>query len=171
VERLRIVQNARIPEVWSISEGRFFHGTSEILPQPRWRADAEPFHWDVGLAFDRNPATRWRAWEPGRPGMYVEMDFGAPVVLDRVELDCSTDQGDPDVQLEAIEAKLEKLKLDPEPPESLKRLATTTVKARGIDYLLIGGDNWLAPDMFANPAAWGLNKVADRGSAWLFEIQ
>jgi hypothetical protein len=171
VERLRIVQEAQIPEVWSINEVKFFRGAGEILPQPQGKSNAEPFPWDIALAFDRNPATRWRAWEPSRPGMYVEMDFGAPVELDRVELECSTDQGDNDVQLEAIDAKLEKLKLDPMPPERLKRLATQTVKARGIDYLLIVGDNWLAPDMFANPAVWGLKKVADRGNAWLFEIQ
>lgn len=168
VERLRFVQRARSDDVWSIGEVKFFLGDKQIRRTPQWKFDARPFPWDIGLAFDDNPATRWRAWEPSHNGMYAEVEFGAPVQLDRVELHCSHDQRKIDVRLEATDARLDKLE-DP-PPGDLRRMATAAVKARGIDYLLIG-DHWLTADINGDPARWGLRKVADRGDTALFEIQ
>jgi len=50
--------------------------------------------WDAGMAFDRNPATRWRSWESIFPGMYVTADFGAAETVDSVRLLCSVGQYD-----------------------------------------------------------------------------
>jgi hypothetical protein len=86
-----------------------------------------------------------------------------------VELQCPHDEPNVDVAIDGIAAGLEKLDL-PEPAD-LRRLATATVKARGIDYLMIGGDGWLANETHADPARWGLHKIADRGGDWLFEIE
>jgi hypothetical protein len=169
VERLRIVQNAESDDIWSIGEMRFFLGSQEIRPDGRWKLDAWPFPWDIRLALDRNPTTRWRAWEPSRAGMHVDVDFGGPVELDRVELHGSHDQGHLKVQLEAIDAKLERL--EDEPLADLRRMAVATVKARGIDYLLVGGDHWLTPSIHGDPEGWGLKLIADRGDAWLMQIQ
>ena len=168
VEHLRLMQDATSDDIWSIGEMKFFLGDKEIQRTPQWKFDALPFPWDIGLAFDHNPATRWRAWEPSHPGMHVDVDFGAPVELDRIELHCSHDQGAVDVRLEGMGAKLDKLE-DP-PPADLRRTATATVKARGIGYLLIG-DHWLTADINGDPGRWGLRKVADRGDTALFEIQ
>jgi hypothetical protein len=170
VRRLRLVQTAGpAPDVWSIAEIRFFHGSQEIEPRPSWKLNASAFPWDIGLAIDRNPTTRWRSWEPIRPGMSIDIDFGAPVEIDRVELHASHDQPNVAVQLEGIDAHLERL--DEPEPEGLRRLATATVKARGIDYLMIGGNTWLTKEMHGDPARWGLRKIAGRGGNWLFEIE
>ena len=169
-QRVRLVQSAESAgDIWSIGEMQFFLGSQEIRPGPKWKFGASSFPWDIGLAFDRNPVTRWRSWEPIHPGMYVDVDFGEPVQLDRIELQASPDQWKIDVALEGIPARLEKL--EAEPSGDLRRLATATVKARGIDYLLISGDHWLTADMHGDPGRWGLTKVADRGTDWLFKIQ
>ena len=86
LRHLRLLQTATSPaDIWSIGEARFFRGQNEVMPS---HADARPFPWDIGLAFDQNPVTRWRSWESIHPGMHVDIDFGAPVELDRVELHC-----------------------------------------------------------------------------------
>lgn len=170
MNRLRLTQNGSDPhEVWSIGELRFFLGSDEIQPSRSWKADASSFPWDIGLALDRNPTTRWRSWEPIHSGMHVDVNFGEPVRLDRIELHGSHDQWAIDVGLAGIQANLEKV--DDPPSGDLRRIATATVKARGIDYLLISGDHLLAEDMYRDPGRWNLKKVADRGGSWLFQIQ
>ncbi|HVW10862.1 MAG TPA: glycosyltransferase family 39 protein, partial [Bryobacteraceae bacterium] len=168
---LRLVQKgAGDPnEMWSIAEMRFFHAGNEIPQEKSWRYSASSFPWDIGLAFDRNPATRWRSWEAIHPGMTINVDFGHPVEIDGVDLQCSHDEPDVDVVIDGIDAKAEKLGL-PEPAD-LRRLATATVKARGIDYLMIGGDGWLEKETHGDPARWGLRRIADRGGNWVFEIE
>lgn len=156
-------------EMWSIAEMRFFHGTEEIAPEKSWRYTASSFPWDIGLAFDRNPATRWRSWDAIHPGMSIDVNFGHAVTMDRVELLGPRNEPHTAIALDGIDAHLEKLDV-PVPP-NLRRLATATVKAMGIDYLLTGGQGWLAQETHGDPARWGLVRVAERGQGWLFEIQ
>ncbi len=170
LSHLRLVQNADSPtEIWSIGQMNFFLGSQEIHAVTKWQINASAFPWDLGLAVDRNPVTRWRSWEPIHPGMWIDVDFGAPVQIDRVELHTSLDEQDIDVKLEGVNAGLTKLN-DP-PSEDLRRLATETVKKRGIDYLLLAPGHWLTPDIEGDPERWGLKKIADRGDAWLYQIQ
>ena len=84
---VRLLQSAESgTDIWSIGEIQFFLGSEEIRPATGWKMNSSSFPWDIGLAFDRNPVTRWRSWEPIHPGMWIDVDFGAPVELDRVEL-------------------------------------------------------------------------------------
>jgi hypothetical protein len=164
---VRVLQNATSKDdIWSIGEARFSHGDDEVLPS---HADARPFPWDIGLALDHNPVTRWRTWESIHTGMYADFDFPAPVPLDRVDLFCSHDQYKIDLKLEGIDAKIEKS--DNTPVADLRRLAARTVRSRGIDYLVIGDDFQAAGDIAANPARWGLSVVATEGNATLYRIQ
>ena len=170
MDRVRFVQHvASEHDIWSIGEMKFFLGDREIPRMAGWKFGASAFPWDIGLAFDSNPVTRWRAWEPAHPGMHVDVNFGSPIALDRIELHCSHDQWKVDVSMEGVDAHLAKVE-DP-PFGDLRRLATTTVKGRGIDYLLIGRDHVLSDDIRGNPARWGLKKIADRGDAWLLLTQ
>lgn len=170
LRRLRLVQNAQSPtQIWSIGQMNVFFGAQEIRAATKGTLNSSSFPWDLGLAFDRNPTTRWRSWEAIHPGMWIDVAFGAPVQLDRVELHCSPDQPNIDVKLEGVDATL--TKLEDSPSTDLRRLATATVKQRGIDYLLITGGHWLTEDIDSHPEAWGLKKIADRGDASLFQIQ
>jgi len=167
---LRLLQKAGgSGEMWSIAEMRFFHGNEEIAPEDSWRHTASSFPWDIGLAFDRNPATRWRSWDAIRPGMSIDVSFGHPITVDRVELLSPHNEPHTEIALAGIDARVEKLDV-PEPP-NFRRVATATVKAMGIDYLLTGGDGWLAQETHRDPASWGIVKLAERGQGWLFEIQ
>jgi 4-amino-4-deoxy-L-arabinose transferase-like glycosyltransferase len=164
--RLRLLLRTTSPAMWSIAETKFFAGDREI---PAGYAESKTFPWDIPLAFDGNPVTRWRSWEPMREGMYVDFSFDKPEPIDRVELHYSADQGDIDVRLDGVDAKVERADLPP--PGDLRLLATAAVKARGVDYLLIGGNHPVAADMRAGPARWGLRLAAERDADRIYEIQ
>src|ERR1019366_3079575 len=126
-------------------EVRIFDGEHRISRTPAWHIDAKPFPWDIGLAFDGNPVTRWKSWESVHPGMHVDVDFGAPVEIDRVELHCAHDQPEIEIHPEVCDGPCYRIpttldKLEDPSWGDLRRLATHTVKQRGIDYLLIGDD-------------------------------
>jgi hypothetical protein len=169
--RLRLLQTASGPhEIWSIGEARFFAGARQVNPV---HAEARPFPWDIGLAFDHNPATRWRAWEPMRAGQYIDVIFERPVALDRIELFCAHDQWSMKIQPQGNnlerDAHLEIIHLPP--GADLRKSATLTIKALGIGWLLIGKDYVTAADMLADPARWGLLKRADTGAGAIYQIQ
>jgi hypothetical protein len=182
LQHLRLAQTAASPgDIWSIAEVNFFDGQNEIPRTQAWRFDAKPFPWDIGLAFDNNLATRWRTWDPIHSGMRVsgmrvDVGFGAPVDIDRVELRTAQDQGKiemhPEVcdgECQAIPVKLDKI--DVPAPGDLRKLATRAVKARGVDYLFIDDPNWTAADMSKDPARWGLEFIAERAGNRLYRIQ
>lgn len=178
LRHLRLLQTATSPDnEWSIGEMRIFDGHDQLSRAASWHLDAKPFPWDIGLAFDGNPATRWKSWEPIHSGMHADVDFGTPVEIDRVELHGAHDQGNIKVHPEvcdgggcaAIPARLEQSN-DP-PAGDLRRLATQTVKARGIDYLVIDDANWTAADMRKDPARWGLEFLAERADDKLYRIR
>jgi hypothetical protein len=170
LSHLQFLQKAGgVNEMWGIAEMRFFHGDKQITPEKSWRYTASSFPWDIALAFDGNPATRWLSWETIHPGMSIDVTFGHPMVVDRVELLGSHAEQHAQIALDGMDAHREALDI-PAPP-NYRRLVTATVKAMGIDYLLTSGDGWLAKETHSDPAPWGLRKVAERGPSWLFEIQ
>jgi hypothetical protein len=159
---------------------KIFQGLNQVPRGSAWRLDAKPFPWDIGLAFDGNPVTRWRSWESLYPGMHVDMDFGNELALDRVELHDIDVQPKLRVRPEAcdgacvaIAATIENL---PDAPYGdLRRKATQIVKQHGIDYLLMGipktnvGD--LGADITTDPHRWGLDFVAECDGSRLYRIQ
>lgn len=178
VRRLRLLQTAADPRSeWSVGEAQIFDGPRQLLPSSQWHLAAKPFPWDIALAFDQNPATRWRSWEPIHSDMHVDVDFGAPLEFDRVELHCSHDQPGIIVHPEAcdgaqctpIPAHFNAFN-DPSPGD-LRRLAMRTIKARGIDYLLVDDASPIAMDLKKDPSRWGAEFVAERSDNKLYKIQ
>jgi hypothetical protein len=166
VGRVRLEQRASLPEgMWSIAEMRFYGGDKEIKPE---RVTASTYPWDIALATDGNAVTRWRTWERARPGMWVEAAFPSGVAVDRIEVDGSRDQK-VDLGIAGLQAKI--LKTDLPPGEYDRPAAIRTMAGRGIRYLLMGDDYFAAADIRTDPERWGLELVADRGSARLYRIR
>src|SRR5262249_18341634 len=82
VRRIRLVSALDAPAQWGIHELRFYDKGVETPRQPAWRLTASPDPWEVQLAFDNSPVTRWRSDEPLRRGMYVQVDFGGEQRID-----------------------------------------------------------------------------------------
>ena len=180
LRKLRVVQTARLSyNQWSIAELRVFGGANTELPRDSsWRLTAHPNPWDVQLAFDNSPVTRWRSWQPAEPGMYVEVDFGRLQSAGAVVVETSDDCGGIVMKLEGMGANGSWVTLSDHPVESrrtirtsLRQAATAELKARGIHYVLIKPDNPGAGDLLRYPSAWGLTVAGSAGDVRLFHIQ
>lgn len=167
VRRLRIEQTAlSADDIWSVGEARFFDRERQVRPV---RANAHPFPWDIGLAIDDNPVTRWKAWESIHPGMWIEFGFDPEVKLDRVELHSSHDQWKIELRIDGTAAAIRRL--EEAPLGDLRTKAIETVRAHGIAYLMISKDFPAAADMRASPERWGLRVAAAQESGTLYEIR
>jgi F5/8 type C domain len=179
LRKLRVVQTASLPNnQWSITELRIFSGPREMARDPAWRLTARPNPWDVQMAFDNSPVTRWRSWQPADPGMYVEVDFGRTQSVSQVVVESSADTGDAKVKLEGADAGGAWVTLSDQPllstqpvHSSLRLAATAELKARGIRYLLIKPENPGASDLGRYAPFWGLTVAGSIGDVRLFHIK
>ncbi len=181
---LRLIQTGSDQlEQWSIHEMLLFSGDDYINPKPSWQLRARPNPWDAALAFDGNPATRWRSWWPLYPGMRFQVEFPEPLRLTAVEIHGSSDQQQLALRLEGkdaagrwlpIAAPMKKSEREPF-REEMKRLGTRELKRHGVDYLLTnlggGGMNLIAPDIHKDPPAWGLKPAGEYGPLNLYFIE
>jgi hypothetical protein len=179
VRRLRVVQSASGSlDSWSVNELRIFAGDTELAREPQWRLTARPNPWEVQMAFDGNPITRWRSWEPLFPGMYIEVDFGRLEKADRVVIEATPDQNRARLRLEGqarSDVPWERLAETPEetqipPPANLRHLATSEIKWQGIEYLLTSASDFADKDIGKSPRDWGLTFVAEKNGYRLYRI-
>ena len=178
LRKLRVVQTAAGPDLWSIAEFRVLHAGRELPRSNSWKLRARPNPWDVQMAFDNTPVTRWRSWEKLRDGMMIEVDFGRAEMVDTVRLEVSRDQYAVRLRLEGEDAagRVTQLAGAPEeydvaPLTGLRRAATEELKARGISYLVIHESDFRAEDFYQRQPAWGIELIAQRGEGKLYRIQ
>jgi hypothetical protein len=108
--------------------------------------------------------------------MHVDVDFGTALEMDRVVLHCAHDPHGVWVHPQScnagscipIPASLNAY--DDPSSGDLRRLAMGTVKARGIDYLVIDDGYWTAADMRRDPARWGMDFITERAGNRLYKI-
>jgi hypothetical protein len=167
LRRIRVSTANGSRQQWSVHELRFFDHGVELARRPEWRLRAWPNPWEVQLAFDNSPATRWRSWEHAAPGMYLEVDFGRSVAVDQVRVETSHDS-------EGVEVEVEGLAKNPvvselEPPETIRHAATYEMRQRGIRYLLIHETDPQAEDIRDDPEGWGLTEIAAGYGVRLYE--
>lgn len=177
--KLRVVKSKDMGDaMWSIAELRIYNQGKELARDPKWRLRAKPNPWDVQLAFDNSPVTRWRTWEDGKAGMYVEVDFGGMQAFDSVRVETNTDWRDPDMRVEAMDEagrwavagtawdrRLQPMKVN------LRKAATAELKARGIRYLLVGIDDIGSEDFHQYSDYWGIRFLEEAGYTRLYYIE
>ena len=179
LRKVRVVQTTSVPEgQWSVSELRVFANGHELPRDRGWRLTAHPNPWDVQLAFDNSPVTRWRTWQPPAPGMYLEIDFTRNQKLDSVIVESSGDTSATKIKLEGLGDDGKWTTIAGAPNESvrpsrvsLRQAATAELKSRGIRYLLITDDNIGANDFQLYSKLWGMTSIAQRGTARLYYIE
>jgi hypothetical protein len=179
LRRIRAVQTATHPnDFWSVAEMRLFSGGQELPRDPAWRLRSTPNRWDVQLAFDNSPVTRWSSWQTLKPGMFLEITFPKEQAVDSVVLEMSHDQYGVAFELEGqdgtgrwrgLEANLEYIEVAP--PPGLRRAATLEVKARGVRHLLISDYDHAAADFRERAREWGIRQLAEGDGTRLYEIQ
>ncbi len=175
MNRVRLIQTAQGSgmQQWNVHELRFFDHGREIARAPAWRLRAHPNPWEVQLAFDNSPVTRWRSWQTGAPGMFIEVDFGRAENVDEVRMETSHDYEWPfRFRVEAngapVTDQFEEMPIHYRVP--MRRAATYELAARGIHYLLIQDEDWGAADYNDDPELWGLAVVARSPGGTLFRV-
>ena len=179
MNRVRLLQTAQA-RVWS--SGTSTSCASSIV-EWKWRGVRNGgcahgrIHSRLQLAFDNSAATRWRSWQTGEPGMYIDVDFGRAESVDEVRMETSRDYEWP-MRIEVQERdaggwitladRFEER--DIRPAESIRRAATYELLARGIHYVLVQDGDWGADDYNDDPEAWGLAVVARVPGATLFRV-
>ncbi len=173
--QVRISQLAASPELWTINEIHLLRGGKRLPAAPQWRWNAYPNPWDIGFLFDGREVTRWRSWEQMRPGMYVQVEFIRPELIDGVDFlsgnDPSATKMDPRLLddsghwLPAVSVGWHQ-----DPPVDLRRAATQELQRQGIRYLLISQDAWDAHVFREDPQLWGIHELASTNQATLYEI-
>ncbi len=164
---------------WSINELRVIHDLKEVKRRAAWRITAWPNHWDAALAVDNSVVTRWKIWEPLRTGMFFELDFGRPEMVDSILLETANDQQE--VQLKLFgwnDGKTGWKLLSPEPRHTdlppvkgVRRAAAEELRAQGIRYLVVAPGDPGEEDLRLNAAGWGLKMVAERGGTRLYYLE
>jgi hypothetical protein len=164
---LRVTVVAASTQQWSVHELRFFDRGVELPRRPEWRLRAWPNPWEVQMAFDNSPATRWRSGEHATPGMYLDVDFGKTVAVDEVRLETSYDSRNVQVQVEGLPQTPVVSAI--EPPPSIRQAATYEMARRGIHYLLIHDSDPIADDIRDDPDGWGLTEIASGYGVRLYQ--
>jgi hypothetical protein len=179
MNRVRLLQTAQGTgmQQWNVHELRFFDHGREIPRAPAWKLRAHPNPWEVQLAFDNSPVTRWRSWQTGSPGMFLDVDLGHADNLDEVRMETSRDYAWPfRFQVETMQSgrwaavtdQFEEQPLHSRVP--MRRAATYEFAARGIHYILIEDEDWGAADFNDDPELWGLAIVARTPGGTLFRV-
>ncbi|MGA7409082.1 MAG: hypothetical protein WBW33_01275 [Bryobacteraceae bacterium] len=183
LQTIRIIQNAAAQGMaWNVDEVEL-RSEGKLLPRsPKWRLNASPNPWDVEAAFDGNLATRWRSWDSLWPGMFISVDFLEGEKLDSVDVildnrEWTTLEGGPwpaQVSLEVISEDGRKTLLLPriswDSPVDLRKDATAALKANGIHYVLINGNDWMQNAFRDHPEDWNMQAIAATELATLYRI-
>lgn len=178
IRRLRLEQTTpAAADQWSISEFRLFHQNDELRRSPAWRVRTFPNPWDVQLAFDNSPVTRWRTWETIRAGMFVEVDLGAEHLVDSVLLETVKDQTQVKLALYEVGENRQRNLLSDSPKESevppmrgLRRAAAQELLLRGVRYILAAPNDPAEEDYRINAVLWGIRLLGERGGVRLYAI-
>jgi len=177
LRRVRLVQTAAAESMWSVSELRVYSSGLELARSPEWRLNARPNPWDVQLAFDNSPVTRWRSWEPARPGMFLEIDFGGVRQLDTLRLEREDGRNALKYRVDGMDARGKWTTLSSEGTPlslpitvNLRREATREIFRRGFHYLLVDENDPGAGDYRRYAAAWGLVLLGESHGSRLYRI-
>lgn len=178
LRKIRLVQTAATNDsIWSVSELRVYAGGRELERAPNWWLTAQPNPWEVQLAFDNSTITRWRSWQPARPGMFIEIDFAAPTNVDAVRVERPDDEHDIRYRVDGMDKDGNWTTFSSELAQrvvaidrGLRREAMAQVVQRGFRYFLVAADNVGDDDFYRNAEFWGLKPLVEIGDTRLYRI-
>lgn len=177
---LRFTQYSSSPDVWSILEARLRRKGETLFPSQKWDLIASPNPSDAPLAFDRNPISAWRAWQPRRDGMYLEIRAEEGVETDGVELVLPRNEAGPRVEASGIDWAGQAVMLAERlaPAEAVRlnhRLdAMRYLRREGFTWILAApgddGLNAVCRALVNDARDWDLQPVAAAGGVQLLRI-
>jgi 4-amino-4-deoxy-L-arabinose transferase-like glycosyltransferase len=169
------------PGEWDLSEIRLYSGADRVHSSPQWQLRGWPNPWEAPVAFDDNFASRWRSWEPMRPGMFVEVLLDRPQLLTSAVLYSHTPVYNVPVEFYGLEVNgnWKLLSAHParvlRPKEDLRRAAVRYLKRSGISYILAPASTsgvWqLGRILVEQHREWGLEDMGQCGPVHLLRTE
>ncbi len=176
--RFRLPQAS--PTELDISDIRIFSGEELVYTSPQWNLRAWPNSWEAPLALDGNLATRWRTWQPIPAGLYFEIRFDHPQLISSAVLASHVPRQGIEIELygQGNEGKWHWLGT-PYPTlhsrQDLRAEAALAIRRAGYRYLLApaggGGSAPVGNALLDHEPEWGMERVAEAGSYYLFRIK
>ncbi|HYO82142.1 MAG TPA: glycosyltransferase family 39 protein [Bryobacteraceae bacterium] len=178
MQKFRIVQTNAAPDLWNVSEIRAYRAEGAEIPRTNtWRIRSDPNPWDVQMAFDNCPLTRWRSWESARPGHYIEVDLGYKLPFSMVRVEASPDQ---QTALELheetsngfwkrVDVTLETLSVPP--LDKSRAIASDDLKRLGFTHVAINHSDFIGEDLYRNRRLWRMRLVGETPHARLYAIE
>lgn len=146
---------------WGINEVHAYYGETELSPTPQWRIQAAPNPVDAPFAIDGSPVTRWTSGRTAHKSMGITLDFGRPVLVDRLLIDAAADQERPaHLMAETAPDQWEVVEIDSTgyeaaAPADLRRAAIRELRRSGVDWLLVHQEDRGA-ELRDQAAEWGI---------------
>jgi hypothetical protein len=171
-------RRARLIQLSTISELHFVLNGVELPRAPEWRLSASPNPWDVQLAFDNSPLTRWSTRQHPSPGDFLEVDFGKPAAFDQVIAECVPDESNSHMAVQIETAPGQWKTIDAQQriaatniPPRLRRAAVENLERQGIGWLAIHDLDPGSRDLQMRQAQWGIQEVGASGRYRLYRLR
>jgi hypothetical protein len=169
-------QGASLVQQWSVNEVNLQLNGVEVPIGASAHPYAWPNPWDVQMAFDGDGITRWRTWEPLKPGMHLGIRFDVPTHLDGLTTLDFPDQFQSKVTLKILTEAGKWIEAPPPaleivPAVDLRKQAAQVIKRAGIHYILLSKYQWNSAAFLDVAAAWGLTPVTGTANYKLFRIE
>lgn len=175
---VRLVQQGRTAtnQQWSVNEVHLQFNGADVPIGGGAQPYAWPNPWDVGLAFDGNGVTRWRTWEPLRPGMNLGVRLATPVHVDGLTVLDFPDEWEGRMALRVLDEMGQWLDEPPPaleivPPVDLRKTAAQILKRAGIHYIVLSRNEWNSSAFIGAAADWGFTPLAATPTYTLFRIE
>ena len=178
LSKFRLIRTSRKTDTdqFSVSELRVFHNGRELPRAAHWRLTASPNPWDVQLAFDNSPLTRWASRRQPAEAMFMEVNFGTRETVDRVTADCVPSEAETGMglQIEGPSGAWQNLAAAKEilttaMPPSLRRAAIEELERHGVGALAIHDLDPGAKDFQRRQAEWGIELAGSSGRYRLYK--
>lgn len=165
---------------WNVQELALYRSGERLRPDHRWTVAAWPNVTGATLTSDANWLTRWSATMPLRLGMFVEFAFDEPVLLDEVRMTCPVREMGGRLSVYVRDPvggwhRLPPMQSRLLPATDLRQSPARYLRAAGMPYLILPSDNsWpgeLRREIDENPAAWGVQRVAEDMGQVLYHVR
>jgi Dolichyl-phosphate-mannose-protein mannosyltransferase len=178
---IRFVSNADYPLEWTIYEARLLSPGGFIYASPQWHLDASINLSDVPGAFDGNFATSWTSRTPQRRGMFLQVGFDHPQLLDSIEFLIAANAPQAGFVIQGLPASSRKWlvlsnRFDAKvvATQDLRQAAVHAISLAGFTYLTVyaeaQGIGSMGRDMVRHPWQWGLQDAGGYGVFHLMRI-
>jgi hypothetical protein len=178
--RIRLSEPAMIPNGWSFQDVTLLDEGKPVFPSQEWQLEASRNVWETGLAFDRNPVSRWRIWQEAHRGEFLAIHFRSPRELDGARvlvfepprgLVLTFDGLAPDgLQWKTLAEPAWRSA----PALNYREQAMSMVRREGFRYILTrAGDEGLSQigrELIDALRNWGLEKIADAEGVYLLKL-